>query len=323
MNAPVDVSVVVCAYTLDRWDLLRRAVTSVETQLRGRPGEVVSVGRIEPIIVIDHNAELLERAQREWPRHTVVPNHLARGLSGARNTGIGMSSGEVVAFLDDDAAADRLWLAHLVRHFVDPTVWGVGGHVEPDYIGEGPEWLPAEFGWVVGCSYRGQPTTVREVRNPIGANMAFRRQAFAAVGGFRDGLGRVGKTPLGCEETEFAIRVRNHGGRVLHDPDARVRHTVSRDRAHWRYFVHRCWAEGLSKAAVVGLTGADAGLSSERSYLTGVLPLALWTSAKSAIRGPGRSAAAARSVAIVAGSLVTASGFARGRVAGDVVGSTS
>lgn len=320
MPATTDVSVVICAYTLDRWDLMSRAIRSVECQAHDLADGTPVVRRVDVIVVIDHCPELLERARAEWPRHTVVPNHLARGLSGARNTGVGVASGDVVAFLDDDAAADPRWLTHLVRHFDDPDVWGVGGHVEAEFISDEPGWLPDEFGWVVGCSYRGQPTTVREVRNPIGANMAFRRQAFATVGGFRDGLGRVGKVPLGCEETEFSIRVRAHGGKVLHDPDARVRHTVPPERARWRYFVRRCWAEGLSKAAVVGVAGADAGLSSERGYLSGVLPAALWTSTRRAVAGPSRLSAAGRSLAIVAGSFVTASGFARGRVSADLTG---
>jgi GT2 family glycosyltransferase len=317
----LDVSVVICAYTTDRWRLIRRAVDSVEQQVSDdEPEPTVVVGRVEVILVIDHCDELLQRARTEWPHHTVIPNTEARGLSGARNTGVAAAQGAVVAFLDDDATAEPQWLARLVRHFEDPTVWGVGGHVEPDYVGDEPRWLPGEFGWVVGCSYEGQPTVVREVRNPIGANMAFRRAAFDTVGGFRDGMGRIGKIPLGCEETEFAIRVRAHGGRVLHDPRARVHHSVPADRVEWRYFVRRCWAEGLSKASVVGLAGAGAGLSSERSYVTGVLPTALWRALRRVAVGPQRGSALRRSAAIVAGTLVTATGFARGRVSPPALG---
>lgn len=327
-DVPVDVSVVICAYTMDRWGLLLTAVDSVETQSfravaprtgRGGSGSdrvaTTESGRVEIVIVVDHSPQLLECAQREWPNHIVTANASERGLSGARNTGVAVARGAIVAFLDDDARAEPGWLDSLVRHFDAADVWGVGGHVEPHYLGADPDWLPDEFGWVVGCSYRGQPTTVAEVRNPIGANMAFRRSAFDAVGGFRDGIGRVGRTPLGCEETEFAIRVRAQGGRVLHDPGARVRHSVSGDRARWRYFVRRCWAEGVSKAIVSGLAGSTAALSSERSYVVGVLPAALWRALHDAVVGPRRRSAMARAVAVVTGVTVTAAGFVRGRVA--------
>ncbi len=75
------------------------------------------------------------------------------------------------------------------------------------------------------------------------------------VGGFKDGIGRVGRTPLGCEETELSIRARAAtGGRIVQMPDAKVEHRVSADRTRWLYFRRRCWAEGLSKAvAKIGL----------------------------------------------------------------------
>jgi glucosyl-dolichyl phosphate glucuronosyltransferase len=310
----VDVSVVICAYTTERWQLLRQAVWSVEQQLAddGSGSEPI-LGEVEIIVVIDHSDELLDAARTEWPQHRVVPNLERRGLSGARNTGVRIAAGELVAFLDDDASAEPHWLARLARHFDDPSVWGAGGYVEPRFVDGEPGWLPAEFGWVVGCSYRGQPTTVRDVRNPIGASMIFRRDAFALVGDFRDGMGRVGTIPLGCEETEFAIRVRAQGGRVVHDPAARVRHTVPHERARWRYFVRRCWAEGLSKAAVVDLSGADEGLASERAYVRRVLPRAVIRSLGRVVAGPRRGSAVGRATAIVVGSVVTAAGFARGR----------
>lgn len=317
-----ELTVVICAYTNDRWDLLRRAVASVERQRRpahhsGLPSDIsCAVGDVQIVVVIDHESNLLERSRMEWPHHTVIPNTEKRGLSGARNSGVRMATGEIIAFLDDDAAAEPHWLENLSRHFADPDVWGVGGYVEPDFLDGHPGWLPAEFGWVVGCSYRGQPTTVGEVRNPIGANMAFRRSALMAAGSFREGMGRIGKVPLGCEETELSIRVRGLGGRVLFDPDARVIHAVPRERTAWRYFFRRCWAEGLSKAAVVDVAGSDAGLSSERSYVSRVLPNALWESMHHMVIGPRRGRATAQGAAIIAGSMVTATGFARGRMSG-------
>jgi hypothetical protein len=145
--------------------------------------------------------------------------------------------------------------------------------------------------------------------------MAFRREAFELAGGFTDGLGRVGRTPLGCEETEFAIRLHRLAPDtvVLHVPEARVDHHVGADRGTWRYFASRCWAEGLSKAVVASLVGSAAGLESERSYVRHTLPAGFAAGLRAGVRGDG--AGLGRSLAIALGLAVTAAGYVRGRLA--------
>ncbi len=151
------------------------------------------------------------------------------------------------------------------------------------------------------------------MRNPIGANMSFRRDALARDG-FRVGVGRVGRVPLGCEETELAIRAtgRVAGSRIVLLPAARVRHHVSADRVHWRYFASRCWAEGRSKAIVATLAGSQTGLSSERAYVRRTLPAGVVRGARDAARGD--VAGLGRSASIVAGLAITAAGYLRGRI---------
>src|SRR4051812_22092349 len=86
-------SVVICAYTLDRWDDVRRAVASVLEQ---------DPAPLEVILVADRNDELLDRAIRELPRVQAIANTQSPGLSGARNSGVAIARGDVVAFVDDD-----------------------------------------------------------------------------------------------------------------------------------------------------------------------------------------------------------------------------
>jgi GT2 family glycosyltransferase len=299
-----DVSVVVCAYTERRWDALVEAVASVTSQ---------DPAPAQTIVVIDHDAKLLTRARAAFTDVTVLPNAGRRGLSGARNTGVQAARGGVVAFLDDDARAAGDWLTALTSVFADSSVIGAGGVATPDWDGRHPAWLPSEFLWVVGCSYRGLPTGRAEIRNPIGANMAFRRDALLAAGGFTDGIGRVGRTPLGCEETELSIRARSlTGGRVLHLPECQVHHRVTAERATWRYFRGRCWAEGLSKALVRKSVGADAALASERGYVLRTLPTGIWNGIRVSIRGDW--CGLLRAAAIAAGLTITTSGYAWGCV---------
>jgi glucosyl-dolichyl phosphate glucuronosyltransferase len=268
MSNRIRVSVVVCAYTEDRWDRLAAALASVRGQ--SRPAA-------ETIVAVDHCPPLARRLAAAFGEVTVVESGGRPGLSGVRNAGLGRASGDVVAFLDDNARAAPDWLERLAAGYAAPEVVGVGGAVLPAWEAGRPGWFPSEFDWVVGCSYTGLPRRPEPVRNLIGANMSFRREVFELVGGFTEWLGRLGARPLGCEETELAIRIRQRRpeARLLYDPAAVVHHHVPRQRARWRYFRSRCYAEGLSKAAVSRLVGAGDALAAERSYVRRVLPRAV------------------------------------------------
>ncbi|MFU8851165.1 glycosyltransferase family 2 protein [Micromonospora sp. SL1-18] len=298
-SAPT-VTVVVCVYTERRWPQIVRAVRSVLSQ---------NVPAAQVVVVVDHNPALLERVLATFPELTVVPSTGPRGLSAARNTGLARATGEIVAFLDDDAEAEPDWLARLLPHYRDERVLAVGGHAVPAWEEERPRWLPPEFDWVVGCSFTGQPTEVAPVRNVIGCNMSFRRSVLERTAGFDPALGRVGRTPVGCEETELCIRIRQlePDGVVLYDPAALVRHRVTVDRATWRYFRQRCFSEGRSKAIVARLVGSDAGLATERTYTRRTLPAGVRRGLRQVRTGD--RAGLLRSGAIVAGLLVTAAGY--------------
>ena len=259
------ISVIICAYTEDRFDDLIAAVGSVQGQTCP-PSEV--------IVVIDHNTSLLRRVQEHLSDVVVIENTERRGLSGARNSGVALAKSSIIAFLDDDAIAAPDWLESLCVAFTDSQVLGVGGAVIPRWLKKQPSWFPEEFCWVVGCTYRGMPQTVSQIRNPIGANMAFRREVFDVVGNFRSEVGRVGTQPFGCEETELCIRARQYWPQrgFLYQPGARVFHRVPSNRATWHYFWSRCYSEGISKAFVSRCVGVKDGLGSERVYTFRTLP---------------------------------------------------
>ncbi len=300
-------SVVICAYTKDRWQELLQAVESVKSQ---------SLAAREIIVVIDHNPALLECADRTLEGVVVIENKETRGLSGARNSGIAASKCDTIAFMDEDAIAAPNWLALLSRDFADPRVLGVGGASLPVWSHHNPGWLPEEFYWVVGCTYRGLPQSTTLVRNLIGCNMAFRRKVFDEVGGFRNGMGRIGTNPVGCEETELCIRAGQHwkDGFFLFEPAAIVYHRVSENRTHFKYFVKRCYSEGISKALVARFVGAGDGLASERRYTLFTLPNGVMRGIGETITGRDLSGVA-RSTAILTGLAVTAAGYIRGQFA--------
>jgi len=298
-------TVAICTYTPARYTQLLAAVASLRAQSR-LPDQIV--------VVVDHDEALRQRAAQELDGVVVVANRHERGLSGARNTAVADAAGDVVVFLDDDAVAEPAWLETLARHFDDDAVVGLGTRVTPDWASARPAWWPPEFDWVVGCTYPGLPGTVAPIRNPVGAAMALRRSALLASGGFRSDLGRVGTRPVGCEETELCIRLaRDHPGtRLVFEPAVEVRHLVPAERATFGYFRRRCYAEGLSKARVEQIAGRQAGLASERRYVSRVLPAAVLRGLAATARGDG--AGVLRAGAIVAGLLTTVAGYLSGRL---------
>ncbi|SRR6266540_5163185 len=302
MSRP-SVSVVVCAWTEDRWHQLNRALDSV---LRQEPAAD------EVLLVVDYNSTLGRRVRESRRDIVVLDNARTRGLSGARNTGLHAAGGDVVVFLDDDAEAGPGWLAAHLAHYAAPAVVGVGGEVLPRWLGARPRWFPGEFGWVVGCTWTGlAASTVAVVRNPIGANMSFRRLAALECGGFDEGLGRRGNGGAGAEETELAIRATARGfGHVVHDPAARVVHDVPAERARWAYFRRRCVAEGRSKAAMVRRTGP--ALASESRFVRQTLPRGVLRETTQAWRQRSPDPLL-RVGAMVAGLTFTTTGFVMAR----------
>ena len=296
-------SIVICAYDPARWPRLEAAVASAERQF----------GDPEILVVIDHEDALRELACARWPQHTVVANDSVRGLSGARNAGISRASGEFIAFLDDDAEARDDWLVLLLDQFADERVAAVGGGARARWpAGSTGGFYPPELLWVVGCSHRGLPESVAEVRNVIGCSMAFRRRVLRDHGGFSPVVGRIGEVPSGCEETELCIRIRqaDSSARIVLQPNALVDHHVTRERLRWSYLARRSYYEGISKSILSARLGAADSLSTERAYLVSTLPRAILRELGQAGRG-GISRIAAMMLSLAGASF----GFLRGRLA--------
>lgn len=296
-TAPPQVSVVIAAFADERWDDLVDAVASVTRQ---------TMPAVETIVVIDHNPRLLARATAELPDTWVVSSAADRGASGARNTGAALASGEIIAFLDDDAVASPTWLEQLVRPLQDTRVVGTGGALHPRWQACRPRWFPPEFDWVVGCSYHGMPTNATQVRNVWSVNMALRRSAFDEIGGFRTGFGKVGARSR-PEDTDLCLRASELSPHAtwVYEPTAVVEHKVPATRGSLRYFLTRSYQEGRGKAELAALVGTGRSTSVERGYVGRVLPRGLAKTLVEAVRGD--ITALGRAAAIVAG--LTAAGI--------------
>ncbi len=291
------ISVIICAYTTDRLKDIHEAVNSVQAQTL-EPGEV--------IIAVDHNEELYQELTETYGDSAnlnesqpipikLVLNTSTYGLSETRNVGIRAATGDIVAFIDDDAVAENDWLENLVKPFLSQPepetnrgstnlltsanlsksqrkVVAVGGRAIPRWHnGRRPSWFPEELDWIVGCTYKGLPLKGEEIRNVPGDNMAFGKEIFYTVGFFRSELGRTGKTKGVAEEPELCLRIKQGmpDSLILHKPEAIIHHKIPSWRLSLEYLIQRSYDEGLCKSLVKSLssTSFSKSLSTESSYL--------------------------------------------------------
>ncbi|HET9061443.1 MAG TPA: glycosyltransferase family 2 protein [Acidimicrobiales bacterium] len=281
---PPTFTVIIPAFSLERWDQLVAAVTH-STHQTLPPHEV--------IVAVDRNPSLMHRAQEYWRKNsTPVPVRVldgtptvdseaerddddseVRAIHGqvhgttrrfgagvARNIAAATSQGDVLAFLDDDAWPEPDWLARLADPYADERVVAVGGRPVPEYETSRPWWFPPEFDWVFGCAYSGLPETVAPLRHLIGANMSVRKAAFDEVRGFHS---------VDFDDLDLCQRLGHRFGSasILYTPHAVVHHYVSAARVGWNYFWRRCFFVNRYKMRAFNEMGEAANLHAETAFV--------------------------------------------------------
>jgi GT2 family glycosyltransferase len=148
-----------------------------------------------------------------------------RGLSSARNTGMRAAKGEIVAYIDDDARPDPHWLTYLAATFLRTDYVGIGG----------PNLPPPDDGPIAECvsNSPGGPVHVLltdEVAEHIpGCNMAFRKSALEAIGGFDTQFRIAG------DDVDVCWRLQQRGGTLGFSPAAMVwHHRRNSVKAYWK-----------------------------------------------------------------------------------------
>jgi glycosyltransferase involved in cell wall biosynthesis len=249
------VSVVLCAHTMDRFDAVTDAAESVFAQ---------TYDDVELVFVSDGNEGVAETfRERYGDRDDVVVhcNDENVGLLESRNTGAELASGDVVAFVDDDAVADEEWVKRLVAAYEDHDAVAAGGKMTPEWVAGKPGFLPEEFYWLVGVTHRGFADGPGEVRNTFGSNISFRREVFRDLGGFDTNIGgRQGDENLQGGETELCARLRaEYDSGVYYDPEARVAHKVFEYRTDPWWLLDRAFWQGYSKRGMEKFVPASTG----------------------------------------------------------------
>ena len=267
---------------------------------------------MEIIVCIDHNEALLRKSEAffakdrpaEASRVVVVGNKYGGRLGSARNTAAELARGEVLAFIDDDAAAAPDWLERLIAPYDDGEKFAaVGGAPLPEFEAGRPRWFPYEFDWVFGCAYRGLPLTRAPLAHLIGANMSVRRSALAEIGGFHSD---------DHDDMDMCHRIAFANYTVVYEPRAVVRHFVPADRTTWRYFWRRCYFVNRGKVEAFANMRDAAHLGAEADFVMRIATKSIPAEIRQVIRGD--PAGFLRAGAMMAGVTLAGAGHTSGKL---------
>ena len=187
------------------------------------------------------------------------------GLVAGRHRGVKESSGELIAFVDDDVRFDPSWAMALVEAFADPAIGMACGPSLPRFEAPPPDWL--EVMWRSagdGLAYLGELSLLDlgDKRRPVdplfvwGLNMAVRRTLLFELGGFHpDGVPWGLRRYRGDGETGLSLAARNSKVKAIYLPAARVHHVVPGDRLTLEYMQRRSYLQGISESYASLRTG--------------------------------------------------------------------
>lgn len=257
------ITVIITAYDEDRYSDINDAVSSV---LNGE------YSYRDIIIVVDGNESLASVLEDRWERGdvSILLNPENLGAAESRNRAVEEAEGGIVAFMDDDAVADDQWLAEIARCYEEYSAASVGGKMTPIWVDKKPIFLPEEFYWLIGVTYRGFPEEITEVRNTFASNITFKKKIFDQLGGFNPNVGPKGESLLQSAETELCARLRDETGKgVLYNPDAQVGHKVFKFRTDPIFLLRRAFWQGVSKRGMEKY--AETSLDTESDFIKKLL----------------------------------------------------
>jgi len=217
------VSVVVCSYNGAR---------TIRDSLEGL--DRLEYPDYEVIVVDDGSSDATGAIARQYECRVIQTEN--RGLATARNIGLAAATGEIVAYLDDDAYPDPHWLTYLAATFLRSSYAGVGG----------PNIAPPGDGPIAECVARapGGPvhvlTSDREAEHIPGCNMAFRKSCLEAIGGFDPQFRIAG------DDVDVCWRLQERGWALGFHPAAMVwHHRRNSVRTYWKQQIGYGRAEAM------------------------------------------------------------------------------
>ncbi len=245
----MDVSVIICTY--NRSASLHRTLRSLARMSIPRDLDY-------EILIVDNNSrdDTKEVAVRFIANSGLRCSYLLekeKGLSNARNTGIGVATGEIIAFTDDDVLVDEKWLSNIVDTYrKTPNLSCLGGKILPVWEKPRPDWLAGDLLNYLALLDLGDQGVTMSTPTLWGANLSIRSSMFRKYGLFDSKLGNTDGKLYGGEETRILQMMLDNGETILYDPAIIVHHCIPESRVRKSYFRRWVWDKGELGAMEMG-----------------------------------------------------------------------
>ncbi|MFD1506951.1 glycosyltransferase [Georgenia yuyongxinii] len=209
------------------------AAATIATQLDALAAQDADVGW--EVVVVDNGStdatvEVCRTYAAVLPSLRVI-SCTTPGTSAARNAGAAAAFGKLLLFCDADDQVAPGWLAAMTRALTHTDADAAGGAIENDLLNPGSQpYLPRHPDHL--------PVVAGFLPRAITANLAVRRDAFEALGGFAP------EYDYGGPDTEFCWRLQLAGFRLAYAPDAVVHY---RHRHELRAVARKAYRTGISR----------------------------------------------------------------------------
>lgn len=244
----IEISVIICTH--NRSDYLRKTINSlVDQSINNEFYEIIVIDNCS----IDDTKQIVTNVYSKVDniKYIYEPNI---GLSNARNTGWKAAKGKYIAYIDDDAVADTLWLENILStaNKLDYSKLGaIGGQVIPIWETPRPEWLGKEhdiYFSIYNPSDIAIELTLECKHPPLGVNIIYSRLILKNYGGFEPYLGRKGNRLISGEETLLNLNILESGYILYYDPEIVVEHHIPSSRINKMWLLKRYFWGGYSNA---------------------------------------------------------------------------
>jgi glucosyl-dolichyl phosphate glucuronosyltransferase len=239
------ISIVVLSYSDERLADIRDLLASIDDQ---------TYHSIELVFVVERSTKilgLLSETRLRYPKRIYFTEQ-KMSVAQARNIAIKIATGDVIAYIDDDARLTPEWAESLHSALArNPDAIGVTGSISPDWeVAYDENVFPKSLYWVIGCTAWREFTVPRLVESAQSLNTAYRREVFNGYG-FRihQFNGASLHSGLQGDDVDFALRVTNGMKRKLYfDPSVKVMHKVPHSRIRITYVSRYAFWQGFTEA---------------------------------------------------------------------------
>ncbi len=213
------------------------------------------------IIVVNNNTtdaalEDVRKANTDGKKEIIYVKEPVLGLHNARHAGARASTGEILAYTDDDVICHPEWLAELVKVYTSTDIGCAGGRVQARWAAEPPEWIAPYLSYLSLLDWGEE---IKELKTPLifGCNFSIRRSLLFKLGGFNPEA--FGDIWLGDGETGLLRKVLADGYKIIYNPGALVWHIIPESRLTLRYMKLRLANQGATDSYQLHRARKDLG----------------------------------------------------------------